>query len=295
MAAHAPRADWLHAAVGSALAQAGCSIEVVIVDDGSPQPVVAMLEDVTDARLRVVRIKRAGLGGARNAGIAASTGRFLRFIDADDIYPVDSTARLLDLAERGRDVLACGAARWCREDLEPILDRRVRWRGDPVRALLLMRCTIVPPAAMLVPRPLAEAVGPWRTDLVMLQDTEYLLRLLELGELVATRRVVVWYRQHPTSLSRNGAVAWPDRLHLVETYFDRRPAERGTRIERQARAALELLAAELERWPRGPWRDRRFWRGLARDPTAIEAVYERQAQPRLSRVKMLARSQVRRT
>jgi glycosyltransferase involved in cell wall biosynthesis len=285
MAAHSPRPDWLRAAVASALAQAGCSFELIVVDDGSPEPVANLL---TDPRARVLRIDHAGLGAARNAGVAASRGRWLRFLDADDVYPPDSTAALLHTAGRRSDVVACGTTRWCREDLSPVRDWPVTWRGDALRALLLMRCTITPPASMLVPRALAEAVGPWRTDLPIVQDLDYEVRLLERGDLAATRRVVSWYRQHPAALSKDGSIALADCIRVVEAYFDRHPEQRGTGLERQATAALEMLAAEIEGAPGGPWRDRRFWRALARDPGAVAFVYERQVQPRVSRLRMRA-------
>jgi glycosyltransferase involved in cell wall biosynthesis len=295
MSAYAPRADWLRTAVASALVQSGCSCELVVVDDGSPEPVADMLDDVEDPRLRVLRVDHRGLSATRNVGVAASSGRYLRFIDADDVFPADSTARLLRLAWSSSDIVACGATRQCTEDLEPIWDRRVTWRGDPLRALLLMRCTITPPAAMLVPRSLADEVGPWRTDLVVANDLDYQVRLLEHGRLVATKRVVVWYRRHADSLSWDAPVAARDCVRLVQAYFARHPTHRGTRLERQAHAALELLTAELEHWPQGPWRDRRFWRALLRDPTAAAYVYETQMNPRLSRVRMLAKLATRRT
>jgi hypothetical protein len=256
------------------------------VDDGSPEPIAAMLTDVASSRLRIVRIEHGGLGVARNAGIAASQGRFLRFLDADDIYPRDSTACLLRLALGRPNVVACGATRWCRGDLEPILDWPVTWRGDPLRALLLMRCTITPPSVLLVPRTLVEAVGPWRSDFPVAQDWDYQLRLLERGKLVTTRRVVACYRQHQTSLSRAREVAWRDCVGVVDAYFERHPTARGQRLEVQARAALELLATELEQAPQGAWRDRRFWRILTRNPGALALVYERHVRPRVSRVKM---------
>jgi glycosyltransferase involved in cell wall biosynthesis len=286
LAAFAPRPDWLRAAVSSALAQTGCTIEVVVVDDGSPQPAAEILQDIGDARLRVMQIEHSGVSGARNEGIAVSRGRYLRFIDADDVYPLDSTSRLFQVAQRGPEIVACGTTRWCRDDLEPIFDWPVRWRGDAVSALLLMRCTISA-GAKLLPRTLAEAAGPWRTDLTIGEDLDYQIRLLEHGQLAVTKQVVSWYRQHPDSNSRDGAVAYRDCARLVQSYFDRHPEQGGTRLERQARAALGLLAAEIERSPQGPWRDRRFWGALARDPSALALVYERQAQPRLSRAKML--------
>ena len=46
----------------------------------------------------VVRIAHAGPGAARNAGLAIATGKWIRFVDCDDVFDPDSTARLLRLA-----------------------------------------------------------------------------------------------------------------------------------------------------------------------------------------------------
>jgi glycosyltransferase involved in cell wall biosynthesis len=292
MAAYSPRPAWLRDAVRTALAQSGCSLELVIVDDGSPEPVAELLADLADPRLRVVRMGHAGLGAARNAGITESQGRYLRFLDADDLYPRDSTASLLKLTGGRQDVVACGATRWCWDDLEPMFDWPVKWHGDPLRALLLMRCTITPPASMLVPRALAEVTGPWRTDLAIAQDWDYQLRLLEAGKLAATKRIVSWYRRNATSLSGDMWTGWQDCARAVESYFTRNPEQRNTRLERQAYACLDLLSAEFEQSPRGPWRGRRFWSALFRDPASVALVYERQAQPRLSRMAMCLRSKL---
>jgi glycosyltransferase involved in cell wall biosynthesis len=71
----------LRRAVDSALAQAGASVEVVVVDDGSAEPV----QLPGDPRLRVVR-HEASRGGsaARNTGTTEGTGRFVTYLDDDD-------------------------------------------------------------------------------------------------------------------------------------------------------------------------------------------------------------------
>ena len=97
MSAWKPNREWLLEAVNSILAQRGCRFELLVIDDGSPQPVAELLEHINDARMRVERVPHGGLSRARNAGAALARGDYIRFVDCDDFYPPDSTARLLEL------------------------------------------------------------------------------------------------------------------------------------------------------------------------------------------------------
>ena len=92
MAAYAQRPAWLREAVSSALGQRDCSFELILIDDGSPEPVAELLAEFDDPRLRVLRVEHGGVSRARNAGIAAARGRYIRFLDSDDDSPPDSTA-----------------------------------------------------------------------------------------------------------------------------------------------------------------------------------------------------------
>src|SRR4051794_20845446 len=66
--------------------------EVIVVDDGSPDASVAIVERMMrrDGRIRLLRQENAGLGAARNAGIAEATGTYLAFVDSDDMLPADA-------------------------------------------------------------------------------------------------------------------------------------------------------------------------------------------------------------
>jgi hypothetical protein len=78
--------QWIERAVQSALEQTVQDIEIVVVDDGSVEPVVI---DVTDPRVRVDRLDHSrGPNGARNRGIELARGRWTTFLDDDDrIHP----------------------------------------------------------------------------------------------------------------------------------------------------------------------------------------------------------------
>src|SRR3954454_21989799 len=69
-------------AIESVLGQTYDNIEVVVVDDGSDDGSAGVIRNYRD--VRYVRQGNAGLARARNAGLEASTGEFVIFLDADD-------------------------------------------------------------------------------------------------------------------------------------------------------------------------------------------------------------------
>lgn len=91
------------------LGQAGPDTEVITVDDASPDGSGELLDEMAkrDARLTVVHLDRArGPGNARNIGLARATGRYVWFVDGDDVIAPDATdAITARLAEVSPDVL----------------------------------------------------------------------------------------------------------------------------------------------------------------------------------------------
>jgi glycosyltransferase involved in cell wall biosynthesis len=71
----------------SRLDRAGLEVEVIVVDDGSPEPTGPIVDEFRDRlAVRLVAQSRAGPGAARNAGAAVARGRYLAFVD-DDCRP----------------------------------------------------------------------------------------------------------------------------------------------------------------------------------------------------------------
>ncbi len=90
-------------------------IEVVIVDDGSTDATGAIAEKVSAGRpgWQVVHTDNRGPGRARNVGLERTTGRWLAFLDGDDLLPRRSYERLLASATRtGSDLVTGGVRRW---------------------------------------------------------------------------------------------------------------------------------------------------------------------------------------
>ena len=242
MPAWNPRPDWLHAAVESALAQTGCSIELIVVDDGSEPPVAETLAGIDDPRLQILRLPHGGVGRARNAGVDAARGAYFRYVDCDDVIVADSTAHLLALAGGNDDVVVYGATVVCDETLRPLSTISAGLQGSVFEACLLnaFDTTI---HSLLYPRRVAEAVGEWEPTIVVSQDWDYALRAFEVAEVRGDRRVATYYRTHARMNSRNVREGIRGYERVVEGFFTRHPELEGSRLARRARARYHLFAA----------------------------------------------------
>jgi glycosyltransferase involved in cell wall biosynthesis len=241
MPAWKPREDWLREAVRSALGQRDCEVELIVVDDGSPEPVADLLRDVDDRRLEVIAIPHGGISRARNAGIARARGDLVRFIDADDILEPDSTARLVELSGAER-MLAYGSTLVCDPDLHPQKLIEESSQGDVLLASVLGGFYVYI-TAMVFPREVIAAAGGFDPQMEPNEDFEFLLRALEHAPVRGERFVATKYRRHEQSITANSGPANMKDMEALERLFQRRPDLLGSEFERQARSHLTLNAA----------------------------------------------------
>lgn len=84
------------------------NIEIILVDDGSPDgcPVICDEYAKQDSRIRVIHQENGGLSAARNAGIEAARGEYLSFVDSDDYVAEDFIESLYELLQESGAVIA---------------------------------------------------------------------------------------------------------------------------------------------------------------------------------------------
>ncbi|MEZ5218799.1 MAG: glycosyltransferase family A protein [Ilumatobacteraceae bacterium] len=93
--------------IESLLAQTYATIEIRLVDDGSTDGSIELLERFTDDRLIIDRQENRGKAAALNRVLDLALGEYLLIHDADDVSHPERVARLVDHMERHEDLAAC--------------------------------------------------------------------------------------------------------------------------------------------------------------------------------------------
>ena len=195
------RAQWLPAAVQSALDQRHPHVEVLLCDDGSTDGTERMIDEL-DARqpdqIRALHLPPSGPGPAREAGRLAARGEFIQYLDSDDLLLPDKfSLQVAALRARPECGIAYGITRLVDEQGRILVDP-FKWTGREIPrlfpGLLVDRwwCTHTP----LYRRETCDRIGPW-SDLRYSQDWEYDARAGAQGVWLAfVDHPVSHHRQH---------------------------------------------------------------------------------------------------
>lgn len=99
---------YLQICVDSILEQPYENIEVILVDDGSPDRCPMICEEYAkkDPRIRVIHQENRGLPGARNTGLRAASGEWIICVDSDDLWKSDLLESVMAVASDAVDLIA---------------------------------------------------------------------------------------------------------------------------------------------------------------------------------------------
>jgi glycosyltransferase involved in cell wall biosynthesis len=265
-------APWIQATVDSALAQTIDDLEVIVVDDGSTDATPQILETYGDA-IRVVIQENRGPAAARNRGIAEARGMYVAFLDHDDLWLPDKTARQLAALREAPDAV------WCYTD--------AAWFDSASGQTTHLASQFAPPhqgdvllplfggnfltfASTLVQRDVLNEVGAFDTSpgVRNLDDWDLWLRIAERYPLVYVDAPLVRYRVHATQATQTMDLqqALLNRHAVLRAARDRTPERlRAAYPEAAARMDVSIARHMLNREAR-PEARRLLARALVRHP-----------------------------
>lgn len=248
---------WLAATLDSAFAQTWPNKEIILVDDGSRDDSLAIARRYESQGLIVIARPNSGAAVARNVALAASTGAWLQFLDADDLIAPDKISQQLALPPAVLDGRYILSSNWTRFTHTPA---DADHTPQPLCADLspaefaitkLERNAMMHPAAWLVPRALAERAGPWDESLTLDDDGEYFTRLVlhSLGTRHAAASLSYYRSGLLGSLSRTKSErAWASALRSLELTVGRLRACDDSPVSRHA-CATALQRYIYEAYP----------------------------------------------
>jgi GalNAc5-diNAcBac-PP-undecaprenol beta-1,3-glucosyltransferase len=103
------RAEFIPRVIENVRRQTHANIEILVIDDGSPDHTSSVVNAIPDSRIRYIRHEtNKGVSAARNTGIREARGEYIAFIDDDDMWSEDKLEKQLK-ALNTYDVVVCAA------------------------------------------------------------------------------------------------------------------------------------------------------------------------------------------
>ncbi len=163
-------------AIDSVLAQEYINYELIVVDDGSIDDTHDILNSYQKNFL-VLRQNNKGVSAARNRGFAAASGRFIAFLDSDDIWLPQKLSRQVDFFQSNPDALICQTEEiWIRNNVRVNPKKRHEKPSGMIFEPSLSLC-LVSPSAVMIKRSLFEEVGLFDETLPACEDYDLWLRV----------------------------------------------------------------------------------------------------------------------
>jgi len=196
--------DFILDTVNSVLSQTFRDFEIIVVNDGSPDDTASLLRPMAESgMIRYVEQSNAAAAAARNRGLEMARGKFIAFLDDDDLWPQDKLEWQVLALSNSPDLSVIGGALCVIDkngnELEVLLanDRMITFEslfsGNPFYS----------PGQTLIRTDRFRAIGGFDTSIWGADDLDAWFRLRQTGELKFVNRIALRYRQHPLNASND--------------------------------------------------------------------------------------------
>ncbi len=199
--------EYIQLSVSSALEQTYTNLEVIVVNDGSTDDTLTMLEPFKE-RVKIVNKKNSGPGPSRAAGVAVTDAEYIAFLDADDVWFPEKIYRQMQVMQAYPEVIFVGSSPWRIDsegnkikdvpDLPFIPDRPVNLEKE---LLSLGNLRGLGPSGCLIRRSAYTEAGGFRD--VFAEDYELWIRLSTLGSFFLMSEPLYCYRVRARSLTHS--------------------------------------------------------------------------------------------
>jgi glycosyltransferase involved in cell wall biosynthesis len=219
--------------------------EIIVIDDGSTDRTVELVNTVKDERIKIFSYKNGGLPVARNRGIAHAQGEYIAFIDADDLWTPDKLASQLEaLQNNPKAGLAYSWTNYMDDNAENVYQGHSIYYDGDVYADLLRWNFMASGSNPLIRREAIEDAGEFEPTLRSAEDWDYWLRIASRWQFALVPKAQVIYRKSSGAMSSKIDVMEKYNLMVIDRAFQAAPPHL-QHLKRQSQAGVYEFMAHL--------------------------------------------------
>ncbi|MUL36284.1 glycosyltransferase family 2 protein [Gloeocapsopsis dulcis] len=194
--------------------------ELIVIDDGSSDRTLELLNRIREPRLQVYHYSNAGVSVARNRGLAHAQGELIAFLDADDLWSANKLElQVAALQQHPHAAVAYSWTYFMNATATTIHAAPSVWFEGDVYPQLLVRNFLYSGSNPLVRRDALVLVGGFDPTLTHGEDWELFARLAAVVQFVVVPVAQVFYRQSATSASAQVELMEQRILQVIDSVF----------------------------------------------------------------------------
>ena len=191
----------------SVLNQSYKNIEVLVIDDGSKDDGLSVAKNFENAHVKIFSQSNKGASAARNYGLREAKGKYIQFLDADDLLSTNKIESQVTLLEKEESKIAlCPIAHFFEGDNLGEIEILKEWYhgsfDNPVKFLIQLygggesEGGMITIHSWLTPKKLIDQAGVWNEDLSVDDDGEFFCRvILQSTGLISANDAICYYRK----------------------------------------------------------------------------------------------------
>lgn len=260
--------------IESVLQQTFTDFELIVINDGSKDTSLQIVDRIQDPRLKVFSYSNAGVSVSRNRGLSLAAGEFITFLDADDLWTADKLEdQLRALQENPQAAVAYSWTDYIDESSQFLYPGSHTTLTGNIYEKILVHNFIENGSNVLIRREALNKVGGFDESLFGPEDWDLLIRLAAHYDFVAVPKPQVLYRLSAHSISANISRQEKQCLKVIEQAFTQAP-ESLQHLKKHSIANLykyltfKVLAGSLERH-KGISAARLLWLCLKNNPSLL--------------------------
>lgn len=215
--------NYLQKTIDSVLNQTFKNWDCIIVNDGSTDNTEGIVKEYLDKdkRLKYIYQKNHGPSTARNNGIEHSTGRYIAFLDADDLWEPEMLEQTHDFLEKNQGISVVCTAWDFIDEAGKIASRKMCPFSCQDYSEGLMLRNLFPIHTLLLRREIFTSCGIFDTNLISMEDWDMWFRAVHNGfKFHPINRLLAHYRLHSKSASVNVKRMTDYTFTVIEKFFN---------------------------------------------------------------------------
>jgi len=196
------RASYLYSAIKSVLNQTFEDFEIIVVDDASTDNTKQTIDKFDDRRIYYIRHKEnKGGSAARNTGIKRSKGKFIAFLDDDDMWMPSKLEKQLDLINKSLEIGVVYSGVWIINGSGKIRGSKPPFLRGNIFPDMLKKNYVGSCSTVLIRKECLSGIGLFDEDLSAGQDFDLWIRLAKHYQFDYVNEPLVLYRVHKKRVS----------------------------------------------------------------------------------------------